>query len=55
MLSLSDKSQEDAVETFTSRYLDDLLDIDNHYFAQMVSQICHAEIQLNKANPSFRY
>ena len=55
MLSLSDKSQADFVETFTSRYLDDLLNIDNPYFAQMVSQIYPAEIQLNKANPSFRY
>ena len=34
----------------TSRYLDDLLNIDNLYFEQMVSQIYPAEIQLNKAN-----
>ena len=38
----------------TSRYLDDLLNIDYPYIAQMVSQICHTDLQLhvNKANPS---
>ena len=38
MLSLSDNNQADVVEAFnsTSRYLDDLLYIDNPYFAQMV-------------------
>ena len=42
------------VEAFnsTSRYLDDLLNIDNPYFAQMVSQIYPTEPLLNKANPS---
>ena len=41
ILSLSDNNQADVVEAFdsTSRYLDDLLNIDNPYFAQMVSQI----------------
>ena len=41
MLSLSDKKQNDIFEAFnsTSRYLDDLLDIDNPYFEQMVGQI----------------
>ena len=34
----------------TSRYLDDLLNIDNPYFEQMVSQIYPTELQLNKAN-----
>ena len=54
MLSLSDNYQADVVEAFnsTSRYLDDLLNIDNPYFAQMVSQIYPTELQLNKANPS---
>ena len=54
MLSLSDNNQADVVEAFnfTSRYLDDLLNIDNTYFAQMVSQIYPTELQLNKANPS---
>ena len=37
---------------FTSRYLDDFLDIDNPYFEQMVSQIYMylTELWLNKAN-----
>ena len=34
----------------TSRYLDDLLNIDNPYFEQMVGQIYPTELQLNKAN-----
>ena len=36
----------------TSRYLDDLLYIDNSYFEQMVSQIYPTELQLNKTNSS---
>ena len=54
MLSLSDNNQADVVESFnsTSRYLDDLINIDNPYFEQMVSQIYHAELQLNKSNSS---
>ena len=41
MMSLSDNYQADVIEAFnsTSRYLDDLLYIDNPYFDQMVSQI----------------
>ena len=41
MMSLSDDTQADVIEAFhsTSRYLDDLLDIDNPYFEGMVSQI----------------
>ena len=41
MLSLSDNNQADVVEAVnsTSRYLDDLLNINNSYFAQMVSQM----------------
>ena len=52
MLSLSDKNQADIIEAFnsTSRYLDDLLNIDNPYFEQMVGQIYPTELQLNKAN-----
>ena len=54
MLSLSDSNQTDIIEAFnsTSRYLDDLLNIDNPYFEQMVGQICPTEFQLNKANSS---
>ena len=32
------------------RYLDDLHNIDNPYFEQMVSQIYPTELQLNKTN-----
>ena len=54
MLSLSDNNQADIIEAFnsTSRYLDDLLNIDNLYFEQMVGQIYPTELQLNKANSS---
>ena len=36
----------------TSRYLDDLLNIDSIYFEQMVHRIYPAELQLNKAYTS---
>ena len=54
MLFLSDNNQTDTIEAFnsTSRYLDDLLNIDNPYFEQMVGQIYPTELQLNKANSS---
>ena len=52
MLSLSDNNQTDIIEAFnsTSRYLDDLHKIDNHYFEQRTGQIYPIELQLNKAN-----
>ena len=54
MLSLSDNNQADIIEAFnsTSRYLDDILDIDNPYFEQMVDQIYPTELKLNKAKTS---
>ena len=54
MLSSSDNNQTDIIEAFnsTSWYLDDLLNIDNPYFEQMVGQIYPTELQLNKANSS---
>ena len=54
MKSLSRVNQADIVEAFssTSRYLDDLLNIDNIYFEPMVDRIYPAELQLNKANSS---
>ena len=54
MLSLSDNNQADIIEAFnsTSGYLDDLLNIKNPYFEQMVGQIYPTELQLNKANSS---
>ena len=47
------KSQADIIEAFnsTSRYLDDLLNIDI-YFEHMVDRIYPAELPLNKANSS---
>ena len=36
----------------TSRYVDDLLNIDNPYFEGMVNQIYPPELRLNKANTS---
>ena len=54
MLSLSDKNQTDIIEAFnfSPSYLDDLLNIYNPYFGQMVYQIYSTELQLNKANSS---
>ena len=54
MMSLSDDKQADVINSFntTSRYLDDILNINNVYFDNMVSQIYHSELQLNKANTS---
>ena len=48
MRSLSDDTQADVIEAFnsTSKYLDELLKIDNLYFEGMVSQIYPAELQL---------
>ena len=47
LMSLSGDTQADVIEAFnsTSRYLDDLLNIDNPYFEEMVSQIYPAELQ----------
>ena len=46
--------QADVIKAFnsTSRYLDDLLNIDNPYFEGMVNQIYPPELKLNKANTS---
>ena len=43
MMSLSDDKQADTIGAFntTSRYFDDILDINNIYFENMVSQIYH--------------
>ena len=52
--SLCDVKQAEIIEAFnsTSRYLDDLLNIDNLYFEGMVNRIYPPELQLNKANTS---
>ena len=54
MKSLSRENQADIIEAFNSasRYLDDLLNIDNIYFDQMVDRIYPTELQLNRANSS---
>ena len=54
MMFLSDDKQADVIDAFntTSRYLDDILNIYNVYFDNMVSQIYPSELQLNKANTS---
>ena len=54
MMSLSVEDQSEIIEAFssTSRYLDDLLNIDNTYFDGLISQIYLPELQLNKANSS---
>ena len=50
MKSLSRENQADISEAFssTSRYLDDLLNIDNIYFDQMMDHIYPTELQLNQ-------
>ena len=54
MVSLSDDKQADVIDAFntTSRYLDDILTINNVYFDNMLSQIYPSELRLNKANTS---
>ena len=49
MMSLSDDKQADVIDAFntTSRYLDDILNINDVYFDNMVSQIYPSEFQLN--------
>ena len=48
MMSLSVGNQSEIIEAFnwTSRYLDDLLNIDNTYFDDLISQIYPSELQL---------
>ena len=54
MLSLPEDNQSDVIEAFnsTSRYLDDLLNVDNYFFDSMVNRNYPSELQLNKANVS---
>ena len=52
MLSLSDNNQADVLKHLPLPHLDGLLNIDNPYFALMLSQIYSTELQLNKTNPS---
>ena len=54
MMSLSDDNQADVIDAFniTSRYSDDILNINTVYFDNTVSQIYPSELQLNTANAS---
>ena len=54
MMALSDDNQADVIDAFntTSRYLNDICNINNVYFDTMVSQIYPSELQLNKINTS---
>ena len=54
MASLSYNKEAESIQAFkyTSRYLDDLLNIDNPYFEGMVDLFYPPELQLNKANAS---
>ena len=53
MMSLSDDKQADVIDAFntTSRYLDGILNINNVYFDNMVSQVYPSELQLNLIKP----
>ena len=50
MMSLSDDKLAGVIDAFntTSRYLDDILDNNNVFFYNMVSQIHPSELQLNQ-------
>ena len=52
MFSLSEDNQSDVIGAFnsTSRYLDDLLNIDNNFFDSMVNRIYPSELQLNNVS-----
>ena len=48
------EKQSEVIKTFssTSRYLDDVLNIDNKYFDGLISQTSPSEHQFNKVNSS---
>ena len=54
MVPLSDDKQADIIDAFNtiSRHLNDISNINNVYFNNMVSQIYPSELQLYKANTS---
>ena len=54
MMSLPDYKQADIIDAFytTSKYLEDIFNIDNVYFDTMTSQIYPSQLQLSKANTS---
>ena len=54
MFSLSEESQSDVISAynFTSRYLNDLLNIGDNFFDTLIKRIYPSELQLHKANVS---
>ena len=54
MLGLSEITQADIITAFnkSSRYLDDILNMENPYFSKLVITIYPKELQLNKTNYS---
>ena len=50
MMNLSDDKQADVIDAFntTSKYLDDIFNINIVYFDNMKSQIYPSELQINK-------
>ena len=54
MMSMFDDKQADIIDAFntSSRCLDGILNINNIYFDNIVSQVYPAELQFNKANTS---
>ena len=54
MVYLSDYKQADIIDAFyiTSRYFEDILNINNLYFDNIVCQIYPSKLQHNKANTS---
>ena len=54
MSSLDKNSKADVITAFnnTIRYLEDILNLDNPFFDNLISSICPNELNLNKANNS---
>ena len=54
IMSLSNDKHANVIDPFntTSRYLDDILNINNVYFGNMVRHIYPSELQLNKVYTS---
>ena len=55
ILSLSENNQSDVIEAFnsTSRYMDDLVNVNNNLFDSIVNRIYPSELTSNKANVSY--
>ena len=52
MMSLSDNKHADVIGAFNTKSIYDILNINNVYFDNMVSQIHPSELQIIKANTS---